>query len=406
MKSKYGGPPFSRFGGRVVFPIIDPAARILGFGARILAGEGAKYVNSPETPVYHKSRVLFGLHQAKAAIRKLRAAVVVEGYMDVISLHQAGITNVLAASGTAFTLEQGRIIARQARSVTLLFDGDRAGLSAAARGADTLLATDLAISVCVLPEGHDPDSYVRAQGAEALGAYLSHPMSIWEFKLLALGGETVGPEDRIRLAGEIADSISHIPDELKREVYIKEMALKLDVDRNDLQKAVIGRVRRKTIRRESDAASEKITGELVDKTGLLAAILRYPDLARAFIRETGAKPFTHPAMRRVAEEMFRRMAEGMEVSPSALMNALDDPQAQQVIAAASVIELDEKTAAKYIADNLRSHTISELRAEHGELSQMIGKADARKKEELQKRKDEVKAKLDSLLGKTFWKPGR
>lgn len=406
IKSKYGGPPFSRFGGRVVFPIIDPAARILGFGARILAGEGAKYVNSPETPVYHKSRVLFGLHQAKAAIRKLRAAVVVEGYMDVIALHQAGFTNVLAASGTAFTLEQGRLIARQARSVTLLFDGDRAGLSAAARGADTLLATDLAISVCVLPEGHDPDSYVRTQGADALGEYLEHPMGIWEFKLLALSGETVGPEDRIRLAGEIADSISLIPDELKREVYIREMALKLDVDRNDLQKAVIGRVRRKTMRRESGAASKKLTGEIVDKTGLLAAILRYPDFARAFMQEAGSKPFTHPAMRRVAEEMFRRMVEGMDVSPTALMNALDDPQAQQVIVAASVIELDEKTAAKYIADNLRSHIISELRAEHGELSQMIGKADARKKEELQKRKDEVKAKLDSLLGKNYWKPGR
>lgn len=406
LKGRYGGPPFSRFGGRVIFPIIDNAARIIGFGGRILAGEGAKYVNSPETPVYHKSRVLFGLHQAKAAIRKLRAAIVVEGYMDVISLHQAGITNVLAASGTSFTSDQGRIISRQARSVTLLFDGDRAGLSAAARGADTLLATDLAISVCVLPEGHDPDSYVRANGPDALREYLERSMDIWEFKLLALSGETVKTEDRIRLAGEIADSIALIPDEIKREVYIKEMALKLDVDRNDLQKAVMGRIRRKTIRGESGAASEKITGEIVDKTGLLAAILKYPDFARAFMQEAGSKPFTHPAMRRVAEEIFRRMVEGMDVSPSALMNALDDPLSQQVIAAASVIDLDEKTAAKYIADNLWSQTISKLRAEYNELRRlMIGETDARKKEELQKRQNEVKAKLGAVFGKAPVKPG-
>jgi DNA primase len=396
MKSKYGGPPFSRFGGRVIFPIIDPAARILGFGGRILAGEGAKYVNSPETPVYHKSRVLFGLYQAKAALKKLRAAIVVEGYMDVIALHQAGFTNVLAASGTAFTTEQGRIIARQARSVTLLFDGDRAGLSAAARGADTLLATDLMISVCVLPEGHDPDSYVRAHGADSLRAYLDHPMTIWEFKLLALGGEKVGPEDRIRLAGEIADSIALISDELKREVYIKDLSLKLGIDNDAMRKAVAGRLRKRAVRREETAAVEPVSA--ADKRELLAALLRYPDLARAFMQEAGAKPFTHPAMRRVAEEMFRRMVEGLEMSPAALMNALNDREAQQAIAAASVIELGEKTAAKYIADYLRAHIISELRAEYDGLrSRMVGEQDAGKKEELQKRQNEVKAKLSAKL---------
>ena len=182
---QYGGAPYHTFGGRAIFPIIDQTARILGFGARILEGEGAKYKNSPDSAVYHKSQVLYGIYQARTELKRVRTAIIVEGYLDVITLHQAGIKNVIAASGTAFTVEQGRAINRLARNILLLFDGDKAGLAAAARGADNLFETNLNIGVVVLPEGDDPDSFVRREGPEKLREYLAKPMDIWEFKLKA-----------------------------------------------------------------------------------------------------------------------------------------------------------------------------------------------------------------------------
>jgi DNA primase len=398
MKSRYGSPPFGRFGGRVIFPIIDPAARILGFGGRILAGEGAKYVNSPETAVYHKSRVLFGLYQAKGALKKLRSAIVVEGYMDVISLHQAGVTNVLAASGTSFTIDQGRILSRLARSVILLFDGDSAGISAASRGADTLLGTDLTVTVSVLPEDHDPDSYVRANGADALRDWLGKAMDIWEFKLLALGKDSPGPEGLIRLAGEIADSIALISDELKRDVYIKELSSKLGIEREAMRKAVAGRLRRRLARREEAPPAAARIGTAGERE-LLAALLRTPEMAHAFMREAGAKPFTHPTLRRVADELFHRLTEGLDTSPAALMNALDDGEAQEAIAAVSVVEMDEDTAGKCISDNLRAYSIRALRTEIDDLGRKLTlETDSRKRDALQKHQNVLKTRLAALFG--------
>jgi DNA primase len=344
LKSKYGGPPYARFGGRVIFPIIDPTARILGFGGRILEGEGAKYVNSPETAVYHKSRILFGLYQAKDALKRSREAIVVEGYMDVISLHQAGIKNAIAASGTSFTTDQGRIISRMARSVILLFDGDSAGLHAAARSADTLLSTDLAITVSVLPGDHDPDSFVRELGADALREHLSRAMDIWEFKLLALSKGSVGPEDRIRLAGEIADSLSLMTDEIKREVYISDLSFKLNIDPDAMRKAVAGRIRKRAAQKEEIPASIAEQVGSAQERELLACIMHYPHLARKFMEEAGSKPFSHPAMKKVAEEVFHRLVEGLDVSPGALMNALSEGPSQQVIAAAAMVHMEEALA--------------------------------------------------------------
>ncbi len=396
LKSKYGGPPYGRFGNRIIFPIIDQAARVLGFGGRILEGEGAKYVNSPETPVYHKSRVLFGLYQSRIALKKERSAIVVEGYMDLISLHQAGIQNVLAASGTAFTTDQGRIISRQARSVILLFDGDSAGIHAAARSADTFLSTDLAVSVCVLPEGHDPDSYVRAEGADALRGYLGRAMDIWEFKLLALAKNTVAPEDRLRLAGEIAESISLIPDELKREVYIKELSMRIGVDLDAMRKAVDGRIRKRMGRVGGDAVPEKRGA--AEGIELLAAMLQFPGLARRFMEETGTKVFSDPGMRAAADALFHRVVEGLDVTPAALMTALDDPAAKETVAAAAVIELDEHTAAGYIERNLRLFAERELKVEIERTSRlMLDETDSAKRHTLQERQTALKARLSRLM---------
>ena len=170
--------------------------------------------------------------------------------MDVISLHQAGITNVIAASGTAFTVDQARIISRMARKVILLFDSDEAGLSAAARGADNLLVTDLDIGVVVLPKGHDPDSLVRERGAERDFANFSTTIDLWEFKLQSLKKGSGDINNITKTASEVADSIALIGDELKRDIYIRDMSLKLGIDIEAMRKAVNGRIRKRTGRRD------------------------------------------------------------------------------------------------------------------------------------------------------------
>jgi DNA primase len=236
--SSYGREPYSRFGGRIIFPIIDQTARVIGFGGRLLEGDGAKYLNTTNTPAYNKSRVLYGIYQARDSLKKSRTAIVVEGYMDVIALHEVDITNTIAASGTSFTPEQARILSRMVRKVILLFDGDPAGYSAAARGADNLLTADLDIGIVPLPEGYDPDSFVREKGAGALQALLDSPVDLWDFKIREVKNGEATPEDLTRIAGEVADSLSLINDDMKREVYTKKMSLALQIEPNTMIKAV------------------------------------------------------------------------------------------------------------------------------------------------------------------------
>jgi DNA primase len=395
--NSYGGEPYNPFGGRIIFPIIDQTARIIGFGARLLEGEGAKYVNSSESPVYHKSNVLYGLYQAKMEIKRARATVVVEGYMDVISLHQAGIKNAIAASGTAFTVEQGRIIGRMSRKITLLFDGDKAGITAAARGADNLLASDITIGVAVLPEGDDPDSYVIEHGADSLREFIDNPMDIWEFKLQTLGSDSPGPENSLKLAGEIADSIAQISDELKREVYIREMSKRIGIDIDAMRKAVNGRVKRKRYRKSDDKNSDPVIMVKPDEKWLLASIIQFPDLARHFMEEAGSKMLSSEILRAVIEGIFHRTVEGLDISPSALMSDFTDKETQELIASVSMFSVTEETARKYIDDNLKQFKVKELHAKRADcIRKMSLEKDTKKKNKLNEKKKEIEDKLKQI----------
>ena len=166
--------PFDRFKGRVMFPIESMSGRVLGFGGRILTNDkkAAKYLNSPESDIYHKSKVLYGIYQAKQSIAKQNNCYLVEGYTDVIQFNQAGIENVVASSGTALTPDQIRLINRLTRNITVLFDGDAAGLRASIRGIDLILEEGMNVRVCSFPDGEDPDSFARKNSHDNLVAYL------------------------------------------------------------------------------------------------------------------------------------------------------------------------------------------------------------------------------------------
>lgn len=219
---------FDRFKGRVMFPIHSMSGRVLGFGGRILANnaKAAKYLNSPESDIYHKSKVLYGIYYAKQTIAKEDNCYLVEGYTDVIQFHQTGINNVVSSSGTALTIEQIRLISRLTKNITVLFDGDAAGMRAALRGIDLILEQGMNVRVCTFPEGEDPDSFAKKHTKDSLEAYLKeNEQDFIRFKAGLLQQQAANdPIKKAELIRNMVESIAKIPDVIKREIYIQECA--------------------------------------------------------------------------------------------------------------------------------------------------------------------------------------
>lgn len=222
-----------RFAGRVIFPIQSVSGRVIAFGGRTLSQDKtvAKYVNSPESEIYHKSRVLYGIFQAKRAIINDDKCYLVEGYTDVTSLHQSGIENVVASSGTSLTLDQIRLIRRFTNNITIIYDGDQAGIKASMRGIDMVLEEGINVKVLPLPEGEDPDSFSRSMGASQLLSYIrENETDFIKFKTgLLLEGMENDPLKRAELIGDIVNSISKIPSDIIRSEYLKECSKLLNV---------------------------------------------------------------------------------------------------------------------------------------------------------------------------------
>ena len=246
-----------RYHGRVIFPIHSVSGRIVAFGGRILDEKSnphvGKYVNSPESEVYHKGRELYGLYQAKHAIVRQDRCYLVEGYMDVLSMHQSGVENVVASSGTSLTEGQVRLLHRFSDNVTVLYDGDAAGIKASLRGIDMLLAEGLNVRALLLPDGHDPDSFARVNDAAAFRSYITdHEEDFIRFKThLLMSDAGTDPAARARLVGSIVGSISAIPGPIVRQMYIRECAARVDVD----EKLIVAEVAR--MRREQKQTGEK-----------------------------------------------------------------------------------------------------------------------------------------------------
>ncbi len=222
-----------RFKGRIIFPIHSMSGRVLGFGGRILtnAKKTAKYINSPESDIYHKSKVLYGIYYAKQAIAREDNCYLVEGYTDVIQMNQRGIHNVVSSSGTALTPEQIRLVNRLTKNITVLFDGDAAGLRASLRGIDLILEQGMNVRVCSFPEGEDPDSFSRENSYEDILLYLNeNSKDFIQFKTSLLNKESGNdPIKRADTVRDIVGSISKIPDRIKREIYIQECARMMQI---------------------------------------------------------------------------------------------------------------------------------------------------------------------------------
>lgn len=251
---------FDRFKGRVMFPIQSMSGRVLGFGGRILTNDkkAAKYLNSPESEIYHKSKVLYGIFQAKQAIAKQDNCYLVEGYTDVIQFNQSGIENVVASSGTALTPDQIRLVNRLTNNITVLFDGDAAGLRASIRGIDLILEAGMNVKVCSFPDGEDPDSFAKNNSYEVLKQYLDeNSKDFIQFKADLLVKEANNdPIKKAELIRDMVQSISKISDQIKREVYIKECSRIMDISEDVLYNTLA-----QMLKKDLSEANKKYTEE-------------------------------------------------------------------------------------------------------------------------------------------------
>lgn len=262
IKSEHNNQLIDRFRGRIMFPVHTLSGKVIAFGGRILkkVENTGKYVNSPESEIYHKGNELYGIYFAKQAITKADCCYLVEGYTDVISMHQAGIENVVASSGTALTHGQIKLIHRFTNNVTVIYDGDAAGIKAALRGIDLLLEEGINIKVILLPDGEDPDSFARKQNAESLSKYIKdNEVDFMRFKTKLLLDEAGNdPIKRASLISDIVNSISVIPDNIIRAVYIKDCSILLDVD----ERILVQEVNKKRLAHLEKQPVQKIEPEL------------------------------------------------------------------------------------------------------------------------------------------------
>ncbi len=273
--SERDGALYDRFRDRVIFPVHNISGRIVAFGGRTLRTDKAvaKYQNSPESEIYSKKRELYGLYFAKKAIQQLNFAILVEGYLDVISMHQAGIENVVSSSGTSLTTEQIRLLGRFTKNITVIYDGDAAGIHASLRGIDMILKEGMNVRVVLLPEPEDPDSFARAHTADEVQEYIrANEQDFLAFKARLLLKDAEGdPIRKAALIGDMVQSIAQIPDAIQRSVFIKECARIMDIDEQILISEVARKrlttsgdretdefLRRQTVQRQREAAQHEV----------------------------------------------------------------------------------------------------------------------------------------------------
>jgi DNA primase len=336
IRREEGKEPYDRFRNRVIFPIESPSGRVLAFGGRVLgpAGGGVpKYLNSPESPVYHKGEILYGLSWAKNAIRREESALVVEGYMDAVSLAAAGIENVVAPLGTSMTDEQARLLARYCTRVLLLFDSDAAGLRATFRAADTLLAAGLHPAVVTMPPGEDPDALVRKEGAKAVRGYLGQAVDVLDRKVQILEEKDYFSSiERTRDAVDrLLPTLRAARDQTLRDIYVAKVAEKTGVRRDTLEREMEKRDPhpgpRTRPRPASPGADPGRPPALGAERKLLLLLLQFRDYVDRAAERLGPEDFQDQAFRSI----FRALVSDPELSRP--------PEGMDLVAASRLEEL-------------------------------------------------------------------
>lgn len=335
LKNKSGG-YYDRFRGRIIFPIFDLRGNVLGFGGRVLDNSEPKYMNSPETMVYNKRKHLYGLNFAKNSSHK--RIIVVEGYMDVISLFQFGIINTVASLGTALTESQGRLLKKYTEEIIISFDADTAGKAATIRGLDILDSIGCNVKVLEMPEGEDPDEFVKKYGADAFNSLINKSLSLVEYKIKALKSEidTNNTEGKIIFLNKTADVLSKLDNDIEREMYIKKIAKEYEISQESIYAEVLKRIKPKKgfravvtnintkSRFEKDKGKDEYQRAIKNERILLSLISIDNSLFNLVKDKISPESFEDEDNRRIAKAVFEKLNSNKGLVPAELINLADN----------------------------------------------------------------------------------
>jgi DNA primase len=371
---KSGDGYYDRFRDRLIFPILDAKGVCVAFGGRVLDDALPKYLNSPESGFYSKGRNLYGLYQAKKAIRENDAVIIVEGYMDLIACHQAGVRYVAASLGTALTSEQVRLIKRNTKNVFILYDADKAGEMATLRGLEMCLEESLDVKIVRLPQGHDPDSYIKQMGGERFKQALLGAKTLFEYKLSLLKAQfdARSVEGKVKIANEMVSLFSKVQNEILRSAWTKELAKELSLS----EEALVAEMRKSIAKpKPSRIELEAPVSSSVSLTEKMMLGMMLDD--RSFLskakEEVGLEDFHHPKAREIVKRIFESEAE--ELTAAKLVNFYEqDAESTHIIslACAEVETLTDKQ--KAFSDCVVQMKLSRIRNQRDELKSRIDAA--------------------------------
>ncbi len=355
--SREGGGYYDRFRSRIIIPVFDIRSKIIAFGARVMPGTGdkspAKYLNSPETPVYVKRNCLYGLHLAKDAVRELDFVIVVEGYLDFIIPYQHGVRNIVASSGTSLTQEQARLIKRFTHNVVVVYDGDSAGQMATLRSLDIFVEEGMQVKVVSLPEGYDPDSFVREKGIDAFKTLISRAATLFDYKLSILesrfGSRSI--EDKAHISSEMLGTISKFSNSILKSGYLKKLGDVLGIDEESLKEELRKIKSDKPYEEARPAPAKKSCAVNPTEQLLMKLMLEESSLAEVIRRRIGPADFQDERISRIVTVLFDLMDQGREVEPSILINHFGDTDISGLICESAFAHDTEHANKEEIVDD-------------------------------------------------------
>ncbi len=346
---------YDRFRNRITFPIFNLSGKIVGFGGRVLDDKDEpKYLNSPETPIYQKGKILYGLNLSKDEIRQKESAILVEGYVDLISLYQAGIKNVVASSGTAFTQTQARLLSRYAEKVYLFFDADTAGQSATFRSVDLLFSEGIEVFVVSLKQGEDPDSFLRKFGVEAVREKIQKARPFIDFKYESLGKdfEELSIREQEKVIFDLAETAGKITDEIRRNLFIKKVAQTFKIDEAPILK-LVSKKKPSAVggRRTADSGLQGeaiLSGEEKIERGLLRILMEDQKLLKMTTDKLGLDDFSTSEHK----EVFQLILAQKKTSPANLLDKTENEKTKELITQIASIDLGPAELSVQLEDHL------------------------------------------------------
>lgn len=360
IKRDEGGGYYDRFRGRLMFPICDEQGRVIGFSGRVLSGDEktAKYVNSPETLLFHKSKIFFGLDKSKRPILDAGYAIICEGQIDMIQCFMAGVKNIVAPQGTAFTSDHARILKRYVNDIVLCFDSDNAGQNAAVRALDHLLAAELAIRVAVVPSPHDPDSFIRENGAEAYRQLIERAPSFFDFYLerLCKLNDVTTDQGQLAVLRAMAEAVQKANNAVTTDKYAQKTAFRLGVSVDSVRKEFARKGKSAPQAREYDDAppEEEVLLERPTETEMwfLKLLLISESDGRGWIQHLRPEWIANVTLRHLAQDIQQQEIEQRWQGPTAFMNTLDNSFEQSLVTEAMFEKRAIPDVAKQLHDNL------------------------------------------------------